>query len=142
MISSPPLVDERSAAFSRLAARIVDTLNDAVEKRKEEGETLSDIAEKMGCHRSSLSRVLNGTSRNITVRTIADILWATEFEPRDFEADPIETLCANWTGDANSYLVDGDFYYVLPLYEVDESERMVKSPETKVKPIHIDQVAL
>lgn len=97
MLSSQPVVSERGATFARLAARVLETLNDAVDKRRSEGETLSEIAERIGCHRSLLSRVLNGTSPNLTLRTIADVLWAARFEPADFAADPIEAISPNWT---------------------------------------------
>lgn len=118
MKSSQPLVDDRSAAFSRLAARVLSTLNDAVDHRKDEGETLTSIADRIGCNRSLLSRTLNGNSRNLTLRTIADILWATDFEPRDFAADPIESICQNWVR-ARDNSDDYDFVgvTVLPIRE-------------------------
>lgn len=87
-----PLVDQRGAAFARLVSRVTDTLNRAVEHRKSEGVTLKAAADKIGVHRSALSRVLNGTSRNLTLRTISDILWALEYEPQDFDADPLESI--------------------------------------------------
>lgn len=90
-----PLVDARSAAFTRLASRILETLNDAVEKRTRSGATRTQIAAKVGCHRSQLTRVLNGSVKNLTLRTISDILWATDFEARDFEAEPVETINPN-----------------------------------------------
>jgi hypothetical protein len=31
----------------------------------------------------------------LTLRTISDVLWATDHEPKDFEADPIEELSQN-----------------------------------------------
>lgn len=96
MISSQPLTDQRGAAFARLAARVIETLNAAVEKRREEGKSLTDLAGRIGCHRSLISRTLNGTTRNLTLRTISDILWAADFEPQDFSADAIEHISPNW----------------------------------------------
>lgn len=90
-----PLVDARSAAFTRLASRVLETLNAAVEKRASSGKSRTQLADKIGWHRSQLTRILNGNVRNLTLRTISDILWATDFEPRDFEADPLEAICAN-----------------------------------------------
>jgi transcriptional regulator with XRE-family HTH domain len=95
MTSSQPLTDQRGAAFSRLASRVLEALNEAVEHRREEGQSITELADKLGCHRSVMSRVLNGTSANLTLRTISDILWATNYEPQDFKADPIESLCGN-----------------------------------------------
>lgn len=106
MFSQNPLVDSRKAAFARLASRVLETLNEAVSTRKDEGQTLSAIAEKIGCNRSSLTRTLNGSSANMTLRTISDILWATNFDPKDFSADPIETISPNWPTD--SYEIDQD----------------------------------
>lgn len=89
---SRPLVDERQAAFSRLVARIIDSLNEAVEFRAGHGISKREIADKIGIDRSSLSRALNGASPNLTLRTISDILWACQFEPKDFEVQPIEEI--------------------------------------------------
>lgn len=92
---SQPLVDQRGAAFARLASRILSTLNAAADLRKAEGRTLSDAADKLGWHRSALSRILNGTKSNVTLRSISDILWAFDFEPKDFGADPLEEINSN-----------------------------------------------
>jgi transcriptional regulator with XRE-family HTH domain len=74
---------------------VLEAINEAVEHRRQEGQTITELADKLDCHRSVISRVLNGTSANLTLRTISDILWATNYEPQDFKADPIECLCAN-----------------------------------------------
>ena len=95
MYSPAPIVDSRRAAYARLASRVLETLNGAVARRLAEGKTQSEIAERIGCHRSLLSRAINGTTPNLTLRTIADILWATDYEPRDFEADALEDLNEN-----------------------------------------------
>ena len=94
--SQKPLVDGRKAAFSRLVSRVLETLDAAVSTRRAEGKTMSEIADRIGCDRSSLSRTLNGTTSNLTLRTISDILWATDFDPQDFRADPIEKISPNW----------------------------------------------
>jgi len=95
MFSPAPLVDSRGAAYARLASRVLETLSEAVERRNSEGTTRSEIANRIGCHRSQLSRVLNGAVSNLTLRTISDILWATDYEAQDFMADPVERLSAN-----------------------------------------------
>lgn len=95
MFSREPLVDARGAAYARLASRVLETLNEAVGKRLSEGKTKASIAERIGCNRSQLSRLLNGSVKNLTVRTISDVLWATDHDPRDFLADPLEQLSPN-----------------------------------------------
>lgn len=115
---SRQLVDARSAAFARLASRVLETLDSAVEKRRDEGVTLSAIAERIGCHKSAVSRVLNGNVRNLTLRTISDILWAADHEPKDFQADPIEDICPNWTGDVIIHFAPPVEQRVLPVFSV------------------------
>lgn len=73
-------IDPRSAAYVRLIGDIYDMINDVVKRREKEGVTRAEIARRMGKDRSQLSRILNGHSSNITARTIADILYATDFE--------------------------------------------------------------
>jgi transcriptional regulator with XRE-family HTH domain len=90
-----PLVDGRRAAYARLASRILETLNEAVHARLKKGTTKAEIAEKIGCHRSQLSRTLSGSVTNLTLKTISDILWATDFEPQDFKADALESINHN-----------------------------------------------
>ena len=93
MTSSQPLIDQRGAAFARLAARVVETLNEAVDRRRAQGITPASIAKRIGHHRSALSRALNGSSSNLTLRTISDILWATDHDPAGFAAYPLEDIC-------------------------------------------------
>lgn len=88
------LVDDRQAAFARLVARVIDSLNLAVGTRVEQGITKTEIAAKIGCNRSSLSRALNGEGRNLTLRTISDVLWACDYEPEEFSASPLEDIYA------------------------------------------------
>lgn len=95
MYSPAPLVDTRRASYARLASRVLEALNEAVSRRIGEGRSKAEIAERIGCHRSQLSRVLNGTTPNLTLRTISDVLWATDFDPQDFAVDPLEELSQN-----------------------------------------------
>lgn len=97
MFSQKPLVETRGANYARLASRVLEALNEAVGRRVGEGATKTDIALKIGCHRSQLTRVLNGATPNLTLRTISDILWATDYEPEDFRADPLEVISHNCT---------------------------------------------
>lgn len=117
---SLPLVDERGAAFARLTARIVDALNDAVDRRQSEGVSRVDLAHKLGWHKSALSRLLNGTTRNMTVKSISDILWATDFEPKEFEAEPLEEVCPNSPLFDNSSKASR--YYMYVSLDIDDQE--------------------
>lgn len=100
-------VDPREAQYARLAFGVLRTLREAVDRRVSEGLTKSAIAQRMNSDKSSLSRVLNGRTRNLTLKTISDILWATDFEPVDFEADPLEDLSANHVPDHLCGVVTG-----------------------------------
>jgi hypothetical protein len=59
----------------------------------ESGVSRSDLARRMQCHRSFVSRMLTG-SHNLTVKTMARSLAACGFEVR-FQAVPIEWTWAN-----------------------------------------------
>lgn len=90
--------DRRQAQYGRLVMNVLNALNDAVNRRVSEGESKSSIADRIGCHRSQLSRTLNGNVPNLTIKTISDILWATDHEPRDFGADACEMISSNFVG--------------------------------------------
>ena len=92
-------VDPREAQYARFAFAILRTLRSAVNKRTKEGLTQAAIASRIGMDRSSLSRILNGRTSNLTIKTISDVLWATEFEPIEFDADPREDLMRNYVPD-------------------------------------------
>jgi hypothetical protein len=136
--SSQSFVDQRGAAFGRLAGRVLEALNEAVEYRKNKGETLTFLAEKIGCHRSSLTRALNGTSANLTLRTISDILWATRHEPQDFIAEPVEAICSNWNYfdqvDKNDSMRDLVFVYGTTNIKMREAENSEISASVFQKP--------
>ena len=88
-------VDPREAQYARLAFRVLSTLRGAVDRRVDEGLTRSAIAKRIGKDKSALSRILNGRTRNLTLKTVSDILWAVDFEPVEFDADPVEQLSPN-----------------------------------------------
>ena len=85
-------VDPREAQYARLVFGVLGTLRGAVNRRVGEGLKQQTIADKAGMDKSALSRVLNGRTRNLTLKTISDILWACDFEPVEFEADALEDL--------------------------------------------------
>jgi transcriptional regulator with XRE-family HTH domain len=92
-------VDPREAQYARLAFAVLKTLRRAVDNRANEGLTKSAIAKRIGKDKSALSRILNGRTRNLTLKTVSDILWAVDYEPTEFEADPLEELSPNHVPD-------------------------------------------
>lgn len=92
-------VDPREAQYARLVFGVVGTLREAVARRSKEGLSKTAIAARIGRDKSALSRVLNGRTRNLTLKTVSDILWACEFEPIEFDADALEDLSANHVPD-------------------------------------------
>lgn len=101
-------VDECELQYGRLASDVLVTLQEAVELRCKHGETKSGLAAAIGKNRSQLSRILNGSIKNLTLKTISDILWATRHRPNDFQAQPYEKLCANMTCGPRIAKVIGD----------------------------------
>lgn len=88
-------VDPREAQYARLVFGVLGTLREAVDRRVSEGLTKSAIANRIGKDKSSLSRTLNGRTKNLTLKTVSDILWAVDYEPVEFDADPLEALSPN-----------------------------------------------
>lgn len=85
-------VDPRDAQYARFAGSVLATLRCAVMRRVSEGLSQKEIGDRIDMDKSALSRVLNGRVRNITIKTVSDILWATEHEPVEFHADGFEDL--------------------------------------------------
>lgn len=88
-------VDDRDLKYGRLASGILAMLRGAVDHRVSQGESKASIANRIGRDRSSLSRILNGRVPNLTLRTISDILTATDHTPGEWEAAPDEQLSPN-----------------------------------------------
>jgi transcriptional regulator with XRE-family HTH domain len=73
----------QNEANAKLVAQeiLITDVTEAIWKAIEEtGITKADLAEKMGTTKSHVSQVLNG-SRNMTLRTLADICFGLECEP-------------------------------------------------------------
>jgi hypothetical protein len=67
-------------------------LRDAYAKRNESGEVNQvGLAKMIGVSRSAISKILGGR-RNLTLRTIADIVWALGYAIRVIIYDPNETV--------------------------------------------------
>lgn len=109
-------VDPREAQYARLAQAVLSTLRGAVQRRVDEDLTKKEIADRIPMSPSVLSRILSGRVKNITLKTLSDILWATEHEPVQFYADALEDISHNHvpghliskTGSASSYTVNLD----------------------------------
>lgn len=85
-------VDRRELLYGRMASAVLATLRKAVGTRIEQGQSQKQIADRIGCDKSHISRILKGRTSNLTLRTISDILWACDHEPKAFEADAVETI--------------------------------------------------
>lgn len=92
-------VDPREAAYGRLVSGVLGVLRRAVATRVAADISKAEIALDAHLSAGHLSRILNGNVRNITLRTVSDLLWATKHDPRDFEADAFELLSENGFGE-------------------------------------------
>jgi DNA-binding phage protein len=78
MPSSRRTTDPRRLAFLNLAAQIETQLRDAFERQHENGKvSQSDLSKKLGVNRSAIHRRLMGQA-NMTIETIADMVWALD----------------------------------------------------------------
>lgn len=88
-------IDPKDRFYGRFASNVLGALKEAIQRRNEEGLSNQAIADKLGIHKSSLSRVLNGRVKNITLRTASDIFYACDAEPRQLQLDFMEDVCPN-----------------------------------------------
>lgn len=89
-------VDPREAQYARFVGNVLNTLRSAVARRTDAGVTQRQICDRIDMDCSSMSRALNGRVSNLTLKTVSDILWAAEFEPKDFSADALEDISPNY----------------------------------------------
>lgn len=92
-------IDPREAAYGRLVSGVLGVLRRAVSTRVAADVSKAQIAHDANLSAGHLSRILNGNVRNLTLRTVSDLLWATKHDPRDFEADAFELLSQNGFGE-------------------------------------------
>jgi DNA-binding Xre family transcriptional regulator len=71
-------------------------LRAAVARRTADGVSQTELANRIGMDKSALSRILHARVQNITLRTVSDILWATEHEPTELSADALEEISPNY----------------------------------------------
>lgn len=78
-------IDEQSRVGSRFIGRVKDELQRALVAEKASRKiTQQSIADKLGVNRSVVNRQFMGLE-NMTIRSIAELLWAIGWEPH-FEA--------------------------------------------------------
>jgi transcriptional regulator with XRE-family HTH domain len=72
--------DKRSDLASNLIGKTRDLLIKAfINEKKRSHITQQQIAEKLGCNRSHVNKILKGET-NLTLRTIADFAWAMGYD--------------------------------------------------------------
>tara|TARA_R110001606_G_scaffold188662_1_gene336517 strand:- start:1306 stop:1764 length:459 start_codon:yes stop_codon:yes gene_type:complete len=75
MRSKQESADNRRSVYLALVSSIESQIRDAYAKRFEEGsETQTTLAKKLGVEKSAVSRRLKGHT-NMTLRTLADMVW-------------------------------------------------------------------
>jgi transcriptional regulator with XRE-family HTH domain len=75
----PDPEDQREYARERCRIVLTEAIGEAIE---ESGLSRSQIAEKLGVTKGYVSQVLSG-SRNMTLRTLGDLMWACDRELQD-----------------------------------------------------------
>ena len=87
-------LDPKRKVFSRFLSNIHDQLYSAFEKRRvAENMTKTELAEKIGVHKSLITRKFNGTS-NLTAESMAYLAWALDHYP-ELKLTPLEDLNNN-----------------------------------------------
>jgi transcriptional regulator with XRE-family HTH domain len=77
----PDLADQKEYAKERCIVAVTEAVGMAMERAK---LTRSEVAERLGKHKSYVTRALNG-AHNMTLRTLGEILWACDAEVRDLD---------------------------------------------------------
>jgi Helix-turn-helix len=89
-------VSQRRATYLRLVGQIEGQLREAYHRRfREKKITQSSLADKLGVGRSVVNRRLSG-QRNMTIETIADMVWGLGHAIEVKIYDPSERMGANF----------------------------------------------
>ena len=92
MSSSRRRPNPRRAMFLSLASQIESQLREAYARKYANGHTTqSSLATKLGINRSAVHHRLMGRT-NMTIETIADMVWALEHDITVNIYDPLELL--------------------------------------------------
>jgi predicted XRE-type DNA-binding protein len=81
----PDEADQREYAQERCRVALSEAIGDAIERA---GLSRVELAERLGCTKGYISQVLSG-ERNMTLNTLADLMWACAMEVRDLELAPL-----------------------------------------------------
>ncbi|CAA7627015.1 helix-turn-helix domain-containing protein [Magnetospirillum sp. UT-4] len=68
-------LDPRKTKAAQFVAKVRRELQQALAEEEKHGLTKSRIAEKLGIHRSAITRRLQGTE-NLTLHSLSDLAWA------------------------------------------------------------------
>ena len=91
-------VSARRATFLNLASQIGNQLREAYNRRHgADQETQSSVARKLGIGRSAVNRRLTGQI-NMTVETLADMVWALGYAIKVLIYDPKEARANHFAG--------------------------------------------
>lgn len=79
----PTFTGDRTApwrkTYARFAMDVLDELNAALRQQQDrDGLTKARIADRLGIHRSEVTKLLNGRRRNMTMESIAALAWALD----------------------------------------------------------------
>lgn len=74
-------VNARDLKYAGFASKVLRELKRAYRsEEKRVGLRKKDVAEKLGVNPALITRWLNGTTENITLKTISDIAWALDHD--------------------------------------------------------------
>lgn len=92
--ATPDSADQREYAEQLAIVRGIECISEAIAAS---GLSRSEVAEKLGCHKSLVTRILNGP-QNMTLATLGAVLWACDreldaFMSNSLGASPVFSSC-------------------------------------------------
>jgi plasmid maintenance system antidote protein VapI len=87
-------LSDRSKVSARFIRRVHREIQKAFSLRAEEGMTQQQLADKLDVNRATVNKRLLGQD-NLTLRSIADLAWALEFEPKFFMQEKSKPASSN-----------------------------------------------
>jgi transcriptional regulator with XRE-family HTH domain len=120
--------------YARDAAMLAATAA-VVRRLEEQGISRAQVAERIGRTKGFVSQVLSG-ARNMTLATLADLLWAAGYEVRDIESRPLGEMSVSldlmneWLDTESEVLAaqslgSSEKSFSLALEEDDQTSRLV-----------------